>query len=143
MEAEDWTRVRTQLQEDLENYYSKMGFRHCNCIVVFDKNKEKLLFCKRAKNPYKGLLNFVGGKVEPQETGEHAAYRELFEETGISKRDIKLHRLMDMTYYQQQLVLEMYVGILEYDVALIEEVNSLEWISITDDFADSNRYAGR
>lgn len=121
---------------------NKMGFRYCNCIVVFDKNKEKLLFCKRSKNPYKGLLNFVGGKVEPEETSEHAAYRELFEETGISKRDIKLHRLMDMTYYQQQFVLEMYVGILEDDVPLIEEVNSLEWIRITDDFADSNRYAG-
>ena len=108
---------------------------HYNCIVVFDKNKEKLLFCKRAKNPYKGLLNFVGGKVEPEENSEHAAYRELFEETGISKRDIKLHRLMDMTYYQKQFVLEMYVGILEYDVPLTEEVNSLEWINITDNFA--------
>ena len=121
---------------------NKMGFRHCNCIVVFDKNKEKLLFCKRAKNPYKGLFNFVGGKVEPEEKSEHAAYRELFEETGIARRDIKLHRLMDMTYYQQQLVLEMYVGILEYDVPLIEEVNSLKWISIEDNFADSNKYAG-
>lgn len=119
-----------------------MGFQHCNCIVVFDKNKEKLLFCKRAKNPYKGLLNFVGGKVEPGETSEHVAYRELFEETGIARRDIKLHRLMDMTYYQQQFVLEMYVGILEYDMPLIEEVNSLEWIGIEDNFADSNRYAG-
>lgn len=112
------------------------------CQEKFDKNKEKLLFCKRAKNPYKGLLNFVGGKVEPGETSEHAAYRELFEETGIVRRDIKLHRLMDMTYYQQQFVLEMYVGILEYDVPLIEEVNSLEWINIEDNFADSNRYAG-
>ena len=61
-----------------------------------------------------------------EEDSEHAAYRELFEETGISIRDIKLHRLMDMTYYQQQFVLEMYVGRLEYDVPLIEEVNSLE-----------------
>ena len=119
-----------------------MGFQHCNCIVVFDKNKEKLLFCKRAKNPYKGLLNFVGGKVELEETSEHAAYRELFEETGIAKKDIKLYRLMDMTYYQKQFVLEIYMGILEYDVPLIEEVNSLEWISIEDDFTDSNRYAG-
>ena len=82
---------------------NKMGFRHSNCIVVFDKDKEKLLFCKRAKNPYKGLLNFVGGKVEPEENSENAAYRELFEETGISRRDIKLHRLMDMTYYQKLL----------------------------------------
>ena len=67
-----------------------MGFWHCNCIVVFDKNKEKLLFCKRAKNPYKGLLNFVGGKVEPEENSENAAYRELFEETGINTDSEKL-----------------------------------------------------
>ena len=119
-----------------------MRFQHSNCIVVFDKTKEKLLFCKRAKNPYKGLLNFVGGKVEPEETSEYAAYRELFEETGIARRNIKLHRLMDMTYYQQQFVLEMYVGVLEDDVPLVEEINSLVWIRIDDNFADSNRYAG-
>lgn len=119
-----------------------MGFQHYNCIVVFDQSKEKILFCKRTKNPYQGLLNFVGGKVESEETSEHAAYRELFEETGITGGDIKLHRLLDMTYYQQQFVLEIYVGILKYDVQLIEEVNSLEWIRIDDDFADSNRYAG-
>jgi 8-oxo-dGTP pyrophosphatase MutT (NUDIX family) len=88
------------------------------------------------------LFNFVGGKVEPGEDSEQAAYRELFEETGISKKDIKLHRLMDMTYYQQRYVLEMYVGVLECDVQLVEEVNSLEWKDIEDDFADSQRYAG-
>lgn len=33
-----------------------MEFKHNNCIVVFDKTKEKLLFCKRAKEPYQGLL---------------------------------------------------------------------------------------
>lgn len=36
---------------------NKMGFWHCNCIVVFDKNKEKLLFCKRAKNRNGLFLN--------------------------------------------------------------------------------------
>lgn len=121
---------------------NKMGFKHGNCIVVFNRSKEKLLFCKRAKAPYKGLFNFVGGKLEPNESSEFAAYRELYEETGISRKDIKLHRLMDMTYYQQNVVLEMYVGVLEGDVQLVEEVNSLEWIDIGDDFSDSKRYAG-
>jgi 8-oxo-dGTP diphosphatase len=120
----------------------RMELKHCNCIVVFDKKKEKLLFCKRAKPPYMGLLNFVGGKLEPGESSEAAAYRELFEETGISRSDIELHRLMDMTYYQQKLVLEMYVGVLSGDVKLVEEINSLEWIDMDDDFADSSRYAG-
>lgn len=49
-----------------------------NCIVVFDKDKTKTLFCKRMKEPFKGTLNFVGGKVEPGESSEDAAYRELF-----------------------------------------------------------------
>ena len=35
-----------------------------NVILVYDENKEKILMCKRKKNPYKGLLNLVGGKVE-------------------------------------------------------------------------------
>ena len=62
-----------------------MELKHCNCIVVFDKAKEKILFCKREKNPYKGLYNFVGGKLEQNESSESAAYRELFEETGIRR----------------------------------------------------------
>ena len=35
-----------------------------NAIVVFNKQEDKMLMCKRRKNPYKGLLNFVGGKRE-------------------------------------------------------------------------------
>lgn len=119
-----------------------MELKYCNCIVVFDKEKERLLFCKRKKQPYSGLYNFIGGKLEKNESSENAAYRELFEETGIGRNDIQLFRLMDITYYQQKLVLEIYVGILHRDVQLIEEVNPLEWISIHEDFADSGRYAG-
>ena len=35
-----------------------------NLIVVSNKNLNQVLFCIRAKEPYKGLYNFVGGKVE-------------------------------------------------------------------------------
>lgn len=119
-----------------------MELKYCNCIVVFDKEKERLLFCKRKNNPYSGLYNFIGGKLEKNESSENAAYRELFEETGIGRKDIQLSRLMDITYYQQKLVLEIYVGILHRDVQLIEEVNPLEWISIHGDFSDSGKYAG-
>ena len=57
-----------------------------NVIVVFNKNLDKVLFCIRAKEPYKGLYNFVGGKVEKGESNNSAAYRELFEETGEANR---------------------------------------------------------
>ena len=118
------------------------SFPHMNCIVVFSKDKDSVLFCKRKKEPYAGLLNFVGGKVEKGEPSEEAAYRELFEETGIGRKQIRLYRLMDITYYHQKFVLEMYVGKLEEDVNLCEEKNPLLWLPLTEDFADPDRFAG-
>ena len=116
--------------------------RHLNCSIVFNKQKDKVLFCKRTKAPFKGLYNFVGGKVEPSEDSFGAAYRELLEETGIGKDDICLFRLMDFTYYEQDYVLEIYVGQLQKDVQLREEVNPLEWLPLTEDFTDSDQFAG-
>ena len=113
-----------------------------NCIVVFNKDKDSVLFCKRKKEPYAGLLNFVGGKVEAGETSEDAAYRELYEETGIGRKQICLYRLMDITYYHQQFVLEIYVGKLEEDVTLCEEKDPLLWMPLTENFADPVRFAG-
>ena len=84
----------------------------------------------------------MGGKVEPGEASFAAAYRELLEETGIGDDDICLFRLMDFTYYEQDYVLEIYIGQLQKDMQLREEVNPLEWLPLTEDFADSNRFAG-
>ena len=119
-----------------------MEFSRSNCIVVFNKNKDNVLFCRRQKDPYKGLYNFVGGKLEPGETSEEAAYRELQEETGISRRVIRLYRLMDLTYYHRRIVVELYVGVLERDVVLQEEVNPLEWLDLDHDFTDLDLFAG-
>ena len=49
------------------------------------------LFCKRQKDPYNGLNNIVGGKVESGDTSEGAGYRELQEETGITRQEIRLY----------------------------------------------------
>ena len=108
-----------------------------NCIVVFNKTKDQVLFCKRQKDPYKGLYNFVGGKVEPDEDSETAAYRELFEETGITRQQI-----LDIRYYHQGFDLQMYVGKLDEDVPVKEETNPLLWLPLTEDFTDRNRFAG-
>lgn len=117
--------------------------KHSNCIVVFNQDKSKVLFCKRIKEPFKGKYNFVGGKVETGEDSVNAAYRELEEETGITANDIKLFRLMDITYYQLDFVLELYVGTLREDVSLVEEVNPLEWLALDENFADSDKFAGK
>ena len=113
-----------------------------NVSVIFDKTEKKLLMCKREKEPFKGKLNFVGGKVEPNETEDEAAYRELNEETGISKNDITLTRVMDFKYYYWNMELEVYYGKLKKDVTLKEEINKLLWVDRTENFCDSERFAG-
>lgn len=77
--------------------------RGYNVIVVYNENADKILMCKRKKDPYKGLANFVGGKIEKNENGLDAAYRELEEETTITKDDIMLLHIMDFTYYIETL----------------------------------------
>lgn len=113
-----------------------------NIIVVFDKEQKNTLMCKRTKNPYIGMYNFVGGKIEKESDGLNEAYRELIEETGISKDDIKLNKFMNIDYTAFNYVLEVYYGILNKDVELVEEVNKLEWVSLNDNFFDMSKYAG-
>ena len=116
--------------------------RKLNLIVVFNYNLNKSLFCIRSKEPYKGLYNFVGGKVEEGETNGEAAYRELFEETGITSDDIKLDHFMDINYFKYENNLQVYYGILKHDVKLVEEKNKLEWLTINNELLDNEKFAG-
>lgn len=116
--------------------------RKFNLIVVFNKSLDKALFCIRAKEPYKGLYNFVGGKVEDDESNDDAAYRELFEETGISRSDIELDHFMDLNYFKYENNIQVYYGILKHKVNLIEEKNKLEWIVISNELLNNEKFAG-
>ena len=113
-----------------------------NIIVIFDKDLTSTLMCKRTKEPYKGMYNFVGGKVEEGEDNDTAAYRELFEETGISNKDIELEHFMDLNYFKYQNNLQVYYGIVKHEVNLIEEKNKLEWLIINDELLDNSKFAG-
>ena len=113
-----------------------------NVIVIFDKNLNKTLMCKRTKEPYMGMYNLVGGKIEKENDGLNEAYRELFEETNIQKSDVDLVYFMNLSYIKWNKELEVYYGVLNKDVTLIEEVNKLEWVPMDDNFFDMNKYAG-
>lgn len=113
-----------------------------NLVAVFSPDGGKMLMCRRIKDPYKGLMNFVGGKIEPGESGEAAAYRELFEETGITVRDITLVHLMDFSYPLDPCYVEVYAGQLRHEVSVSGEENPLFWSGLDCDFFDMRQYAG-
>ena len=113
-----------------------------NVIVVYDESEKHILMCLRSKDPYKGLYNLVGGKIEPGEEGMAGAYRELQEETGITRKDIKLTHLMDFEYHANDVELQVYSGKLNKSVKLVEEAHHLYWIDAKSDFFDMKKYAG-
>ncbi|MDQ1912772.1 NUDIX domain-containing protein [Paenibacillus sp. GD4] len=113
-----------------------------NVIMVYNRDEDQLLLCKRRKDPYKGLSNLVGGKIEAGEAGLEAAYRELEEETGITRNDIELRHVMDFTYYYQSCYVEVYAGRLKHDVSVSGEENELYWSDLNRDFFDMSLFAG-
>lgn len=113
-----------------------------NAIVVFTDIANRMLMCKRRKNPYKGLSNFVGGKIEQNESGIDAAYRELEEETAITRNDIILSHLMDFTYPLDNCYLEIYVGKLNKTIEVCGDENELYWSDLDKNFFDATQYAG-
>ena len=113
-----------------------------NLIAVFNKTEDKLLMCRRKKNPYRNLVNIVGGKIEKNENVMQAAYRELEEETSITSDDIKLTHLMDFTYYREDCFIEVYFGKLNKEVEVIGDENELFWSDLDKDFSDESKYAG-
>ena len=57
-------------------------------LVMTDENGN-VLFEVRAKEPRKGFLALPGGFCDPDETAEHAAFRESKEELGIEPLEVK------------------------------------------------------
>jgi 8-oxo-dGTP diphosphatase len=61
---------------------------HATLCFIFDDNRVLLL----KKNPGlfgAGKWNAPGGKLQPKETAEHCAVREVYEETGLSIQNLR------------------------------------------------------
>ncbi len=113
-----------------------------NLLFILDKEEKHILMCKRIKEPYKGKYNMCGGKIEKDEDKLKSAYRELYEETGITKNDITLKPFMSFNWYITNTKMYVYIGKLENEVPLKEELHPLKWININENFFNLSRFAG-
>lgn len=113
-----------------------------NLVMVLNEKETHMLMCLRTKDPYIGLYNLPGGKIDKGEDHVESAYRELLEETGISKEDINLIKYIDFTWHPVNMSMDVTFGILNKDVELVEELHPLHWISLEENFFDMTRFAG-
>lgn len=114
--------------------------RRYNIILLLDHAGENVLMCRRAKEPYAGLYNLVGGKIVCGEDALYSAYRDLREESGVSAADVSLRFLMTFTYPDVEL--HVFAGRLRHQVRLRTEVNPLTWMPVGENFFDFSRFAG-
>jgi 8-oxo-dGTP diphosphatase len=107
-----------------------------NLILVLNPTEDFILMCRRQTDPYKGKFNLVGGKIEDGEDIMESGYRELEEETGITKKDITLHRFIDFTWHPVDMEMNVLIGRLQHKVVLQEEAHPLHWIDVNANFFD-------
>lgn len=104
--------------------------------LIFNKDLSRVLMCYHRKQH---AYNYVGGHKEHGESEMETSYRELQEETGITRNDVELvfirrEQVSLNNAFSGNNCWTLYItaGVLEGDIALIEENNRLEWVSVTD-----------
>jgi mutator protein MutT len=95
------------------------------------KENDQILLTKRKNNPKKGFLDFPGGFVEPEETGEEAIAREVKEELNITNiTKIEYITTFPNTYNYSSLdvpILDLYFS-LQGDMTNLQPADDVEEI---------------
>lgn len=93
---------------------------------------DRFMICQRPAHKARGLLwEFVGGKVEPGETGEQALIRECREELDVtlSVKDVFMevtHEYPDITVH-----LVLYNAVIAQGQPKMLEHNDIRWITVS------------
>lgn len=104
-------------------------------VVALVDPDDRILISKRPLDkPYGGLWELPGGKVEPNETPEYAAARELKEELGIDTWSNCLAPLTftSFIYENKHKILLLYVCRKWEGIPFPLEDNELKWVKSSD-----------
>jgi ADP-ribose pyrophosphatase YjhB (NUDIX family) len=115
----------------------KYCFQYCQKIVVFSRDKRKILLCKRkGEEDYDGTFSFIGGKME---TGDESILeglrREKNEEVG---EDFKIkifptftHNVLFRKKNGSSMILPHYLAVYESgEIKLNEEYSEFKWVEV-------------
>lgn len=102
-------------------------------VLLFNPQGE-LLFTRRAIEPNKGKLDLPGGFVDPMETAEHAAIREIKEELGID-----IHSIRYFCSFPNEYVFSGY-SVFTLDIAFLAQTEQLDNMIAMDDISSFEFY---
>lgn len=113
-------------------------FQYCQKIVVFSKDKKKVLLCKRkGENDYDGVFSFIGGKMETTDANLlKGMQREKNEEVG-KNFVIKVYPNFSTNHYFLKkdgncMVLPHYYAVhVQGEITLNEEYSTSAWVPLT------------
>jgi ADP-ribose pyrophosphatase YjhB (NUDIX family) len=98
-----------------------------NAASVALIDRDKVLLIQRARKPYFGMWSLPGGRLEPGETAELAAEREIMEELGL--RVWRLHPLRRMYLSEGRFVLQVFATeAFEGEIVPSDEVSDHRWV---------------
>jgi 8-oxo-dGTP pyrophosphatase MutT (NUDIX family) len=98
-----------------------------NAASVALIDRDRVLLIQRARKPWLGMWSLPGGRLEPGETPEQAAEREILEEVGL--RVWRLHPIRRMFLGEGRFVLQVYATeAFEGEIVASDEVSDWRWV---------------
>lgn len=113
------------------NYY--VNASAAVAVLLFNP-KGELLLTRRAIEPHKGKLDLPGGFIDPMETAEQAARREIQEELGI-----EIHSLKYFCSFPNEYIFSGY-SVFTLDLAFLAQTESLANMKAMDDISSFEFY---
>lgn len=101
-----------------------------NAASVALIDRDRVLLIQRARKPYFGMWSLPGGRLEPGETAEQAAEREILEEVGL--RVWRLHPIRRMHLGEGNFVLQVFATeAFEGEILVAaEEITAYRWVRL-------------
>lgn len=97
-------------------------------VLLFNE-KGELLFTRRAVEPHRGKLDLPGGFIDPMETAEQAAIREIREELGV-----EIHSLKYICSFPNEYVYSG-ISVFTLDLAFYARTSSFDQMRPMDDIS--------
>lgn len=104
-------------------------------VLLFNEDMSKILLMKRKKNPYIGLYNGIGGKIDGSESVFECCLRETIEEINVNLDNPKL--LVTCTYPESNelhknsnIELNVMYDITEESEFVENEEGTFEWLPV-------------